>query len=213
MVDLKGMTRKNKIEYIWDYYKIHIIVSLIVLIGMISFIHGQITKINYEFNLTIIGGSLDSDKIQKFEDTLTPIVIKNPTAKQSAQIDIMPIASLTSGKDTNSSQYMQKFVAEVSANVIDSVILSKSDFDAFEKQGGFLRLDNVQGIDLSTIKSEKFEGTPDGGEKGIYGISLKDNPLLKNYGVINQDMVLCISSNSKQKEKAILATKWILGYK
>ena len=52
MVDLKGMTKKAKIEYIWDYYKIHIIVTTLVLIGLVSFIHGQITKINYEFNLT-----------------------------------------------------------------------------------------------------------------------------------------------------------------
>ena len=208
MVDLKGMTRKKKAQYIWDYYKIHIIVTIIVFIGMVSFIHGQITKINYEFNLTIIGSNLEGDKIDKFEKTLTPIVIKNPSQKQSAQIDSMAIASLTGGNEATSSQYMQKFVAELSANVIDLLILSRSDYEVFEKQGAFLKLDNVQGMDLSSIKAEKLEGTSD---KGVYGISLQDNKILSDYGVNTQDKVLCIPSSTKQKEKSILAIKWILG--
>ena len=210
MVDLKGMSKKNKIEYIWDYYKIHIIITIIVLIGMISFIHGQITKINYEFNLTIIGSNLDGDKAGKLEKTLTPIVIKNPNKKQSAQIDVMAISSLTSGKEAISAQYMQKFVAELSANVIDLLILNRSDYDVFQKQGAFLRLDNVQGMDLDHTKAEKIEGTSDNGDKGIYGINLQANKLLTDFGVNTEDKILCIPSSTKQKDKAILAIKWIL---
>ena len=210
MVDLKGMTKKERIEYIWDYYKIHIIVTIIVLISIISFIHGQITKTNYEFNLTIIGSSLEADKTEKFENTLTPIVIKNPSKKQSAQLDTMPIASLTGGKEAQAPQYMQKLVAELSANVIDLLILNKSDYDVFQKQGAFLKLDNAGGMDLDLIKAEKLEGTSDKGDKGIYGISLQDNKLLKDFGVSTQDKILCIPASTKQKDKAILAIKWIL---
>lgn len=211
MVDLKGMTKKNKIQYIWDYYKIHIIVTIVVLIGMISFIHGQITKINYEFNLTIIGSALETDKIEKFEKTLTPIVIKNPGVKQSAQVDLMAVASLTGGKEATSSQYMQKFVAELSANVMDLLILNKSDYDAFQKQGAFLKLDNIQGLDLSALKDDKLERATDNAEKGVYGINIQDNKLLVGFGINTQNSVLCIPSSTKQKDKAILAIKWILG--
>ena len=213
MVDLKVMKRKEKVEYIWDYYKIHIIISLIVLICIVSFIHGQVTKINYEFNLTIIGSRIDQDKIDKFEKALTPIVIKNPSKRQSAQIEVMPITSLTSGKESSASQYMQKYAAEIGANVIDVVILDKTDFEAFEKQGGFLKLDNMKGIDLTAIKAEKLEGKPTDGEQGVYGIDLNGNKVLEDLGVDTKDKILCIQATSKQKENSILAVKWILGIK
>ena len=205
MVDLKGMSKKAKIEYIWDYYKIHIIVTTIVLIGVISFIHGQITKTNYEFNLTIIGSSLEQDKADKFEKSLTPVVIKNASAKQSAQIDIMAISNLTSGKEATSAQYMQKFVAELSANVIDLLILSKTDYEVFLKQGAFIKLDNVE-----VLKDKKLEETPKGTEKGVYGIKIDGNKKLTSFGVNTKDMVLCIPASTKQKSKAFLAIKWFL---
>jgi len=207
MVDIKGLTRKKKIEYIWDYYKIHIIVTIIALFSIIGFIHGQTTKIDYEFNLTIIGVTSDDDKIERFQEKLTHIVLKNSTEKQSAQIDIMQVVSLIDGKTQVSTQYMQKFVAEVSANVIDLLIMNKSDYEAFQKQGMFLKLDNVQGIDLSAIKAGNLERASD---KGVYGINLKDNKLLTSFGVKTEGMILCIPSNTKQKNKAILAAKWII---
>ncbi|MGH4139177.1 hypothetical protein [Clostridium sp.] len=208
MVDIKGLTRKKKIQYIWDYYKIHIIVTIIVLLSIIGFIHGQITKINYEFNLTIIGSNFDVDKIEKFEKTLTPIVIKNGTEKQSARIEIMPVDRLTDGKTQSATQYMQKFQAELSANLIDLLIMSKSDYVAFQKQGMCLKLDNVQGINLSHLKAEELERASD---KGVYGIDLQDSKILTEFGVKSDGMILCIPVNTKQKDKAILTAKWILG--
>ncbi|HEY5561612.1 MAG TPA: hypothetical protein VIK72_07610 [Clostridiaceae bacterium] len=206
MADYK-MTRKGKIQYIWDYYKIQIIVTIMVLIGLVSFIHGQITKINYEFNLTIIGSSVDGDSIEKLKKTLTPIVIKNPTKKQSALVDIMSSGSLTGGNDDASAQYLQKFIAELSANVIDLLILNKSDYDVFQKQGAFLRLDKLKGIDLSGIKIEELQGTT---AKGFYGINLQDNKLLEKFRVNTENMILCIPASTKQGTKAVLAIKWIL---
>ena len=49
------MSKKKKIEYIWDYYKIHIIATLTVLCIIFSIIHSQITKTNYVFSMTMIG--------------------------------------------------------------------------------------------------------------------------------------------------------------
>lgn len=207
MVDIKNLTRKKKVEYIWDYYKIHIMVTVIALFSIISFIHGQFTKINYEFNMTIIGITSSEDKINEFQKKLTPIVIKNGSEKQSARIETMPVDSLMDGKTQVAVQYMQKFGAEVSANVIDLLIMSKSDYEAFQKQGMFLKLDNVQGMDLSNVKVEKLEIASD---KGVYGIDIQDNKLLNDFGVKTDNMILRIPCNTKQKDKAILAAKWIV---
>ena len=207
MVDIKGLTRKKKVQYIWDYYKIHIIVTIIALFSIFSFIHGQFTKINYEFNVTIIGITSGEDKINEFQEKLTPIVIKNGSKKQSARIETMPVDSLIDGKTQVSVQYMQKFGAEVSANVIDLLIMSKDDYEAFQKQGMFLKLDNVKGMDLSHLKAEKLVRASD---KVAYGINIQDNKILTEFGVKTNNMILCIPCNTKQKDKAILATNWII---
>ncbi|MBC8061872.1 MAG: hypothetical protein H7Y18_14565 [Clostridiaceae bacterium] len=208
MTSLREMTKRKKVEYIWDYYKIHIIITTIVFIGLISFIHGQITKINYEFNLTIIGSSLGSEKIEKFEKDLIPIVIKNPSKNQSVQIDIMPIDNLTGGQGVASPQYMQKFMVELNASVIDLLILNKKDFDVYQKQNAFLRIDEIKGMELASIKAEKITGAPD---NGVYGINIQDNKLLMDFGVNTKDKVLCIPASTNRNDKAILAVKWILG--
>ncbi|MGV8982625.1 hypothetical protein [Clostridium sp.] len=208
MVDIKGLTRKKKVQYIWDYYKIHIIVTIVALFSIISFIHGQITKIDYEFNLTIIGVNSSVNKIEQFQETLTPIVIKNGTEKQSARIEIMPVDSLMEGKTESSTQYVQKFIAEVSAKVIDLVIMNKSDYEAYQQQGMFLKLDNVQGMNLSHVKVDKLERASD---EGVYGINLQDNKILADFGVKTENMILAIPANTKQMDKAILAVKWIIG--
>jgi hypothetical protein len=103
---------------------------------------------------------------------------------------------------------MQKFVAEVSANVIDLLIMSKSDYGAFQKQGMFLKLDKEKGMDLSSTKVDKLQRSSD---SGVYGISLRGNKILTDFGVKTENMILCIPSNTKQKDKAILAAQWIIG--
>ena len=54
MANMKNMNCKQKSQYIWNYYKIHIIATLFLVITLGILIHGQLTKIEYIFNLTII---------------------------------------------------------------------------------------------------------------------------------------------------------------
>ncbi|MGK0466111.1 hypothetical protein [Clostridium sp.] len=62
MVDLKSMSKKKKAEYIWDYYKVHIIGTIAIICIVGSLIHSQLTKIDYVFNLTVIGNVVDVNK-------------------------------------------------------------------------------------------------------------------------------------------------------
>ncbi len=84
MVDLKGMSKKKKAEYIWEYYKLHIIGVLVVICIIASFIHGQITKVDYVFNLTMLGNTVDTSKMTDLESKLTKVVVKDGDKKKQA---------------------------------------------------------------------------------------------------------------------------------
>lgn len=210
MVDFKGLTGKKKREYIWEYYKIHIIVGIISVILLGSFIHSKFTEIHYEFNLTVIGSSVKSDKTEEFQNKLTSVVLKNPSKNQSAEFDNIPIQNIIGSNDGNAYQYMQKIMAEASANVLDAIILSKPDYDNFVKNGLFLNLEKTN-LDLDKYKDISVKGETKDGEKGTFAISIENSKVLKEYGMDTRDKVICIVGSSKQKDKAVSTLKWILG--
>ena len=70
------MSKKEKVEYIWEYYKLHIIGVLAITFMVGSLIYSQITKVDYVFNLTMIGNMVDGNKRTDLEKQLTSMVIK-----------------------------------------------------------------------------------------------------------------------------------------
>ena len=59
------MTIKQKAGYIWDYYKVHIIIGIIVIYAVTSFIHGKLTEKQTVFRLVMI----DSNVTELIEDS------------------------------------------------------------------------------------------------------------------------------------------------
>ena len=77
MSKFTNMSSKEKVDYIWDYYKIPIIAVLIIIVSLVSFIHSQATKINYIFNFTVLSTTIQDDKKENFEKELTALLVKN----------------------------------------------------------------------------------------------------------------------------------------
>ena len=146
MLDLKGMSRQKKAEYIWEYYKLHIIGALAALCIIVSIIHGQITKPDYVFTLTMLSSIVDTDKTNNLEKQLTKFIVKDGSTRKQARVGTMPLdgSKITDPQITN--QYMQKFIAEISVGELDVVVLNKTMFEKFAKGDMFLRLDNISGL-------------------------------------------------------------------
>lgn len=63
---LKNMTRKEKFSYFWDYYKVHTIVTLLVVIVGGIFIHDAVTAKGYAFS-SILLNSYGSGSQEEFQ--------------------------------------------------------------------------------------------------------------------------------------------------
>lgn len=210
MVDLTGMSKKKKAEYIWEYYKLHIIGVLVLICIIGSIIHGQITKVDYVFNLTMLGNTVDTNKMTDLETQLTSVVVKDGDKKKQATISNMSLGDSNNSDSAMSSQYMQKFVAQLSVGELDVVILDKDMFESFVKQDMFLRLDNISGLDLASIKSEKIEASETNKTKAVYAINAKDIKIFKNIGFDTTNKVIGIISSTKQKNNSVSVLKWLL---
>ena len=217
MVDLKGMSRKKKAEYIWDYYKIHIICIIAIIFIVGSIINSQMTKIDYVFNLTMFGSSVDENKSTELEKQLTKLVVKDGEERKEATVANIPIDGSSSDNASISSQYMQKFVAQVSVGDIDLLVLDKVMFESLVKKDIFLKLNNISQLDLDSIKNEKIEASGSdsnsNSNKAVYAINVQDNKMFKDMGYDTQSKVIGIVSTSKQKDRAILVVKWLLNVK
>jgi hypothetical protein len=205
MVDLKSMSRKEKIEYIWDYYKLHIISVIVVIAVIASFIHGQLTKIDYVVNVTIIGNAINESKKEEAEKKFTSLVIKEGEQRKQALIDV-----IATDKSELSYEMMQKFVVRIAAGEIDVVILDKGFFDSFVKQDMFIPLESISQINLSDIKQSKIEASGSTNNKAVYAISVEGNKELEDIGYDTKNKVLGIMASSKNKDNGIKVFKDIL---
>ncbi|MBW9171275.1 hypothetical protein [Clostridium estertheticum] len=210
MVDLKGMSKHKKAEYIWEYYKFHIIGALAAICIIISIIHSQITKPDYVFNLTMISNIADTNKVTNLESLLTKVVVKDGSTRKKAIVSSMPIDTSKNANLQTTSQYMQKLTAEVSVGELDVIILDKTMFESFAKQDMFLRLDNISELNLDSLKGEKIHAIGSDKKNDVYAIDAKDITLLKKLGFDTKNKVIGIVGSTKQKYNSILVLKYLL---
>lgn len=208
MNNLKNMCKREKAEYIWEYYKLHLIAALTIVYIVGSSLYIQITKVEYVFNLTLVGSVIDENKKADLQNQLTNLVGKVGDKKKQAYIDVIPLDS-AGNNEPISNQYMQKLITKLSVGELDIVTLDKNIFKSLVKQDAFLRLDNIEGLDLNSIKNENIEVSASDTNKAVYGISAENIKVFKDMGFDTHNKVIGIVASSKQKDKAVMVFKWL----
>ena len=210
MVNLKNMSKKKKVEYIWEYYKLYIIGVLVITFMVGSLIYSQVTKVDCIFNLTIIGNMVDGNKRADLEKQLTSLVVKEGDKKKQALVEFIPQDSSSKTGSVMSNQNMQKFIASLSVGEIDVVILDKHILQSLAKQDAFSQLDNIAQLDLDSVKNEKVKASGSDNNRVTYAIDAGNIKTLKDMGFDTTNKVISIATSSKQKDKAALVIKWML---
>jgi hypothetical protein len=205
VVDLKSMSRKEKIEYIWDYYKLHIISSIIAIAVIASFIHGQLTRVTYVASVTVIGNAVQESKREELERKFTSLLVKEGEERKQALVEV-----IVTDKPELSYEMMQRFIVRIAAGELDVVILDKGSFNSFAKQDMFLPLERVSDINLDSYKNEKIEAIGSTGNKGIFAVSVEGNKILEAMGYDTKNKVMGIIASSNQKDNGIKILKEIL---
>lgn len=184
---LAPMSPKEKMAYIWDYYKFHIIGSIAAIILLISFISSIGDKKEVVLNMTIIGQGINTEGVVQLQEQLTNKLVQDKT---NEEISVQHLTYNKSSMDEASRAGIQKLSAEITLGSIDLMIVEKELFEEFlSQQSSLLALNDFKGSNKLLETDEK-----------VYGISTSDIKLLAPLD-LDENKVLCVPSTTKNLKK------------
>jgi hypothetical protein len=203
---LKTMNRKEKISYIWEYYHLHIIGTIVAIALIVSFVNNILSKKTDILTINVYG-NINTEKVDQLQNK-----IKTKILKDSNNSNVVNIQSTVHTKDIQiESAFIQKLSALVTSGSLDIMIASESDFNKYAKQGMFKNLDsktlreiNATQGNLLKVKSKRDK------KEQVYGIKINNPNKLKEMGYDCTDKIVSIIVSAKNRKNAIKFTKWLI---
>lgn len=210
MVKFKELSTKEKVEYIWDYYKLPIFAVIFFIFAAAYIIVQQTTRIEYIFNLTLVGSSIDEGKSSELGKNITKLLVNSSDKRKQAYVDFMPTTKKADGSEELDPQMVQKFMVKIAAGDVDLLVINKSDLSKFIAGSMFVKLDNIKDINLSQIKGDKYGEGGIPSSNNVYAVDADGNKYLKAIGFDTQNKVIGIPANGKRQDSAVKVLKWLL---
>lgn len=186
---LKGKTFLEKIDYLWTYYKIHIIAIVSILFLLFIFISDSLSRQTPYCNIKYIDNNISNQELVDAADNLNDIVLKN---------DKDYVINFDSQFDN----------IQISNRQIDIAVVSKEFFEQNFQYNMFLDLETLNGFsDLPLEKYGVMKKLDSSGKEGIYGIEAKDLNIIKDIHSGRDDDVLVVISNTDHNDEVMNVLK------
>lgn len=139
----KDMSVKGKLEYFWDYYKVHTIVIILVIIFAVMFIRDVATSKDYNFYSILFNArQLSGESMESAFAEYAGLDTEN----YECYIDAATSLSLTSFTEYDMAT-VQKLMATIQIGDLDTTVFNSELFNNYAGNDMF--------IDLRTIMSEE----------------------------------------------------------
>lgn len=204
---LAGMTFQEKISYIWEYYKYFIIGIGLFLILLIYTIVSVMNQKDDVLNIILITRYADTEQIKALRETLTENLLTEEE-QESSRIIIQPISP---GTDIQAGMERQKFVAELTAGVVDVIIADTEFFEQLNFKDQLLALQKFDEFSELNIPEDKFYRASDN-ENDITGIDVTDIPLFEGLFYEEGERIFCSPSNTKNTRYIFRFIEFLEGY-
>ncbi|MEY8354766.1 hypothetical protein AALB39_15610 [Lachnospiraceae bacterium 54-53] len=213
---LKGMSFKDKVWYIWEYYKIPII-SVVVAAILISSIGSAIYNNRFETALScvILNGrpSAEGDSVNEYFDQGFR---QYAGLGEEVKIDVDYSMSLSFDESSmNEFTYAElaKITAMISSKELDVMIGKQDAMDHYGSMGGFTDLKELLPGELYEKVEDKlyFATNQETGEKVACGIYLDETDFLKKTGLTMDGPILAVLSNSTRTDTCVNLIRYLLG--
>lgn len=209
---LKNMPWKKRFSYIWDYYKIHGLVIILV-IAFIIYLVNTITKPRIETKLyaAIINNTIQAEVWDEYKEKIMDYLELDPKTENIT----LNYNFYYNGAPDYAANMRQAFSIFVAASEIDVVIAPLSEFSSYVDNGFFEPLSDQLPTDLYSSLTDKFylSGTEENPRVSAYGIYLTDTKLFRDYSLPTDDdpFLIGIVANSQYKKNAIEFIRFIFG--
>lgn len=197
----KSLSGKKKIEFIYDYYKLPIIGTLLAIIIISYMTYSFITKQDIYCNITYYGSTINTDNFNKLKDTLNENILGNDKKSTIFTDSLLITANSNYGDDPTTTQ---AFAVKLAANELDILLIEKNNFEYFAANNMLLDLSSLEGFDSLNISEEDLVTVKDqSGNSNLYGIKVDNLNLLKDCGFDAENTILSIAISSNRHEEVI----------
>ena len=213
MDKIKSMKGKKKREYIWEYYKIHIIATAFFLIVAGSLFNDIVLNPPPDAALTVAWMGFEFDEnLNIFRETIYPVVVEDPE-NETVQI----ITFFLGGGDPQMDMAMlTRFAAMTAAAELDIVIgdmvyhdeygytnLGLAPLNSFADVRPFL---NEAGISLDTDDLIFYE---EDGEPIAVGVPLSAVPIFNEIDFFPMERYLGVVVNTRRREEVVEVMRYL----
>jgi len=212
---LKDMTWAQKREYIWEYYKIHIIGTIIIIAAIICFIL-MFMRNNYEavFTTIVVDGNMTgfSDNKDKLTQEFTQYLGVDGKSKRVIFDNNNSLIQQTGDEDSYYST--QKIVSMATAKSIDGY-LSEYDYVTFYSQDDSLFLTDLSELltadELSKLSNYLVYFTATDGTKTPIAVDLTSTHVKTETDLTMKRPCYGVVSTSTHKDNAVKFIKYAFG--
>ena len=213
---VKDMSLKKKVGYFWHYYRIHVIVGIIVL-AFIGFFIRDFRESSREevLNVTFINQK-STINVEKMKEDFASY-INLDTEKYQIFMDGSMTFSLDDSADYQSNMATQvQLIGLTQSNDLDIIITDKTTFDHLAGQEFFVDIETYLPQELLEKINPSFYrnsiSRQDGsGEITYSGLLINDSPLYKGIQ-LKDDMVLGVLVNTKHQDNILRFLEFFYNY-
>lgn len=189
---MQEMTLKEKIEYLWMYYKVYLLIPVVIValivVGMQMY-NGMTEKVL--LNLAILGGdNIDRTGLEKEVTELLGTGDKKETVKINANLS-------GSSDDYNSNIALSTLIG---AEAVDVIICPEEIYEGYAEQNGFVNLEKI-------LSEEALEG---GKVQKDAVVLEKSSYMTDKVGVSYEPVYICIMNNAQNEKQAVKFIEMLL---
>lgn len=206
---LKSMSRKDRIWYIWAYYKFHIIgvlagIAVLCVIGTSLYQNSFHTAFYCLFLNNRSAEELDTMPLDQGFAEYLGLGKKDRLVTESMYI------SFDGGANDFGYASMAKVTALVASKDLDAIIGDRDSLDHYASLGGFADLETVLPEDLLSQVRDRLVYVPgsDGAEHA-YGLSLAGTAFAEDSHLAQDPPIFGIISNSTRTDTAVALLHYI----
>lgn len=207
---LHDMNFKEKISYLWGYYRIHALVT----IGIIAFVAYLLftifrPRIDPVLYIAILNNPISDELvINELQEELTQLLDVN-TDNEKVIINNTLYLNDTGAFSTNARELIVTYIA---ARELDIIIAPESEFSNYTYAGCFVPLSEQLPTDLYSRLADQLYLSPtdDDPEYRAYGILMTENDLfIEHAQKRSEPYIIGIVNNSLQKENATKTIRYL----
>lgn len=208
----KELSLGQKFQYIWDYYKIPLIASVIIIAVVVSFIQEKATQKNTVLNLLCINSKLSTGSIDT--NQLFPNLLEN-NGYDTSKYEISINTNMSINVDNNGLNYqnMAVLAAHFSAHDYNICFMDDDTFEYYAKEMTFRDLSDYLDTDILDKYADYITyATDNAGSKYPCGIRLSSNSnkWLSDSGLYDSCTFGICYSDDDNKELVQKASDYIL---